>query len=59
MKDYSRFVTKKTPPVDDRNFFLRLLTSIRPAFGIKGKVDGKSGKIKHNITIGVKGSADF
>jgi hypothetical protein len=58
-KDYSQYITKKTPPEDKRNFFLRLLLSIRPTFGMKGKIDGKSGKIKHNITVGVKGGTDF
>jgi len=58
-KDYSQYITKKAPSEDKRNFFLRLLLSLRPTLGIKGKIDAKSGKIKHNITVGVRGGTDF
>lgn len=60
-KDYSQYITKKDPKKkeDKRNFLLRLLLSIRPKFGIRGKVNTNSGKIKHNITIGIEGGTDF
>lgn len=56
-KDYSQYIFKKPKEEDRRPFWLRLLTSIRPTFGIKGKASNKS--LKTNITIGVKGGADF
>lgn len=60
MKDYSEYIFQKSnPSSDNRPWWQRLLSSIRPTANVKGKVDPKTGKVKHNITIGVKGGFDF
>jgi hypothetical protein len=60
VKDYSDYIFQKPKPKqDNRPWWQRLFSSIRPTINIKGKVDPKNGKINPNITIGVKGGVDF
>jgi len=59
VKDYSDYIFQKpSKPQDNRPWWQRLLTSLRPTASIKGKVD-RSGENKINVTIGVKGGFDF
>lgn len=60
MKDYSDYIFQKSKPKqDNRSWWKRLLSSIRPTVGVKGKTDASSGKTKVNVTIGVKGGVEF
>jgi len=60
MKDYSEYIFQKPkPPQDNSPWWKRLLTSLRPTANVKGRIDPKTGKVKHNITIGVKGGVEF
>jgi hypothetical protein len=60
VRDYSEYIFQKPPPSqDNRPWWVRLLSSIRPTIGAKGKVDAKTGKKKLDVVIGVKGGVDF
>ncbi len=61
MKDYSKYIfnNKSLPPQDNRPWWVRLLSSLRPTANIKGGINPQTGKIKHKVTIGVKGGVEF
>jgi hypothetical protein len=60
VRDYSEYIFKKpAQKQDDRPWWVRLLASIRPTIGIKGKINPKTKQTENNITIGVKGGFDF
>ncbi len=60
MKDYSEYIFQKPKPNDDeRPWWVRLFSSIRPTIHIKGKINPKTKEVKPNITIGVKGGVEF
>ena len=60
MKDYSQYIFQKPrAKVDNRPWWKRLFSSLRPTMGIKGKINTSTKEIKPNITIGVKGGVEF
>jgi hypothetical protein len=59
-RDYSDYIFQKpSKPQDNRPWWLRLFTSLRPTINIKGKVDKKTKETEVNITVGVKGGIEF
>lgn len=59
-KDYSEYIFQKPkPPQDNRPWWQRLFSSLRPTLGVKGKINPKTKEVKPNITIGVKGGIEF
>jgi hypothetical protein len=58
-RDYSGFINKPSKPEDDRPFWLRLLSSIRPSIFFDCKKDKDTEDTKRGIGIQIKGGAEF
>ena len=58
-KDYSQYVTNPSTKEDNRPFWLRLLTSIRPSMSFSARKIKSSNDVKKGLSFKITGGTDF
>ena len=58
-RDYSKFITNPSSKKDERPFWLRLLTSLRPSVFVDYKKEAPGKDPKRVIGIKIEGGTEF